>query len=259
MIEVSKVDRYKIQHIFRNMHDTVILSCLQGYMGKAWTDDLKNPSSAVIHVGSFCFIAGEGNNETISGLLTKVIEFSKETIILIIPENKSLGDLIEQIFPDNCKKIQRYGIKKKQEEFDLEYLKSIVDTLSDDYILSSINSEWYDKALAEKWSEDFVSNFSTKEEYLSKGMGQVIIHNGKIVSGASSYTVYDSGIEIEIGTREEYRNQGLALVVGAALILSCREKGLYPSWDAANLISVRLATKLGYEYDEPYTAYFIQK
>lgn len=259
MVEVSKEKRNTIQHLFQNMHDTVILSCLQGYMGRAWADNLTNPTVAVIHVGSFCFIAGERKLLAISELLNTVIQLAKERMVLIIPENKLLGDMIEDIFTDNCTKIQRFGIKKKQEEFDLEHLRRIVDTLPEGYILTSLNSEWYDEAVKESWSEDFVSNFQTKEEYLSKGLGKIIIHNRKIVSGASSYTVYDDGIEIEIGTREEYRNNGLALIVGAALILNCRERGLYPSWDAANLISVRLAMKLGYEYEGPYDTYLIQK
>ena len=31
--------------------------------------------------------------------------------------------------------------------------------------------------------------------------------------------------------------------------------GIYPSWDAQNMNSVRLAEKLGYEFDHEYTAY----
>ena len=35
----------------------------------------------------------------------------------------------------------------------------------------------------------------------------------------------------------------------------CLEEGLYPSWDAQNMASVRLAEKLGYEPDRAYTVY----
>ena len=75
------------------------------------------------------------------------------------------------------------------------------------------------------------------------------------MSGASSYTVYQEGIEIEIGTRQDYRRKGLASVCGARLILECMERGLYPSWDAQNLWSVKLAEKLGYHFDRAYPAY----
>lgn len=82
-----------------------------------------------------------------------------------------------------------------------------------------------------------------------------MLDHGELVSGASSYTVYREGIEIEIGTKEEYRRQGLAAVCGARLILECMKRGLYPSWDAQNKWSVALAEKLGYHYDRTYPAY----
>ncbi len=75
------------------------------------------------------------------------------------------------------------------------------------------------------------------------------------VVGASSYTCYSQGIEIEIDTKEAFRRRGLASVCGAKLILECLSRGLYPSWDAQNKWSVALAEKLGYHFDREYTAY----
>ena len=77
----------------------------------------------------------------------------------------------------------------------------------------------------------------------------VILRDGVPVSGASSYSSYRDGIEIQIDTKREYRRKGLASISGAALILECLERGLYPSWDAQNKESVILAKKLGYHYD----------
>lgn len=83
----------------------------------------------------------------------------------------------------------------------------------------------------------------------------VLLKNGRIVSGASSYTRYKEGIEIEVDTVSEERRKGFATIVSAALILQCLEEGLYPSWDAQNMLSVHLAEKLGYEFDHEYTVY----
>ena len=83
----------------------------------------------------------------------------------------------------------------------------------------------------------------------------VILKAGQIVAGASSYTRYKEGIEIEVDTVESERKKGLATVVCAALILRCLDEGLYPSWDAQNMNSVHLAEKLGYEFSHEYTAY----
>ncbi len=67
----------------------------------------------------------------------------------------------------------------------------------------------------------------------------------------------DDGIEIEIGTRPEYRRKGLATIVASALIIDCLDRGIYPSWDVANTESVALAQKLGYIMEEPYDTYYI--
>lgn len=41
-------------------------------------------------------------------------------------------------------------------------------------------------------------------------------------------------------------------------ILNCIEEGLYPSWDAQNMNSVRLAESLGYEYEHEYIVYEVE-
>ena len=79
--------------------------------------------------------------------------------------------------------------------------------------------------------------------------------DGEIVSGASSYSSYVRGIEIEIDTREDYRRRGLAYICGAKLVLECLGRGWYPSWDAQNQWSVALAEKLGYHFDHEYVTY----
>jgi len=109
------------------------------------------------------------------------------------------------------------------------------------------------------WSRDLCSQFSDYKDYEERGIGVAALHKGQVVSGASSYTIYDGGIEIEIDTRKDYRRRGLVLACGARLILDCIEKGLYPSWDVQNRESVALAEKLGYHFDKEYTVFIIDK
>lgn len=102
------------------------------------------------------------------------------------------------------------------------------------------------------WARDFCSNFSGWEEFAAHGAGVLALWGDEPVAGAASYSWYRRGIEIEIDTREDFRRRGLALCCGAALILRCLERGLYPSWDAATPISVALAEKLGYHFSHEY-------
>ncbi|MDE7014441.1 MAG: GNAT family N-acetyltransferase, partial [Kineothrix sp.] len=88
-------------------------------------------------------------------------------------------------------------------------------------------------------------------------LGVLVKKDGRPVAGASSYTTYRGGIEVEIDTKEEYRRKGLASVCGARLILECLARNIYPSWDAQNKWSVALAEKLGYHFSHTYDAYEI--
>ena len=92
-------------------------------------------------------------------------------------------------------------------------------------------------------------------DFCRRGMGIAAWHGGTIVAGASSYAIFDGGIEIEIDTHPDFRQRGLATACGAALVLACLERGLYPSWDAHTPISLHLAEKLGYVSAGPYPVY----
>ena len=106
--------------------------------------------------------------------------------------------------------------------------------------------------MASEWAADLCENFDSADSFLKHGLGFVVLKNGEIVSGASSYTFYREGIEVEVDTREDERRRGLALACAAKLILECLNKNLYPSWDAHNRGSLALAKKLGYRFDREY-------
>ena len=84
--------------------------------------------------------------------------------------------------------------------------------------------------------------------YRKYGLGVIIMKDGEPVSGASSYSGYIGGIEIQIDTREDHRRKGLARICGAKLILECLKRGWYPSWDAQNMWSVALDRKAGVSF-----------
>ena len=240
-------DTTKVENLYAGWEETLVYSCLQKVMGKVYVTDLENPKSAFAYVGCFGFFAGGPERELVMG--------KPEGFAVLAPQNEQWAALIEECFPE-AERVTRYAIKKDT-KFDVEALKRNVSRLPEGYELKEIDSEYYDKALANKVTEEFVSVFKDKEDYLENGRGMVIIKDGEIVSGASSYTRYKEGIEIEVDTFEEERRQGLATIVCSALILRCLNEGLYPSWDAVNMNSVHLAEKLGYEFDHEYPVYYV--
>lgn len=242
--------RNNLEILIDGWNETMIWSCIQGYMGEAYSDSIENPRSAQFVVADFCFFAGVPNKELVENM--KVI---KSNFTIMTSNNEEWNHLIEEVYPENSKKITRYAIKKEKDIFDREKLQRVVNGLNSSYELKLIDEEIYKEIMMEDWSKDLCSQFINAKDYCSRGIGVVAVHNNKVVAGASSYTVFDHGIEIEIDTKIEYRRRGLAYATGAKLILECLSRGLYPSWDAQNLWSVALSEKLGYHFDHEYIAY----
>ncbi len=238
-------DTAKATPLFAGWEETLIWGCLEKVMGKIYVTDLEAPRSAMAFVGCFAFYAGEPDIELV---LAKPAGF-----VIMTPQNEAWGACIEECFL-KAEKETRYAIKKNT-KFDKDRLQGFVDKLPEGYKLKAIDGDLYDKCLAEPMTADFVSCFGSKKKFLELGKGMVILKEGRIVAGASSYTRYQEGIELEVDTAEEERRKGLATAVCAALILRCLDEGLYPSWDAQNMNSVHLAEKLGYEFDREYTVY----
>lgn len=244
-------DKRRIEKLFEGWEETLIWSCLQDCMGKAYTDSPANPVSAQIIIGDFCFLAGEPSDV----LIRHRREDRESDFIIMVPSSETWAAGIEEFYKENAKKVERYAIKKEPGVFDRKKLQDIVDNCPEGFSLQRIDRDIYEKIMSQEWSRDLCSNFRDYEEYHARGMGTAVLKDGVVVSGASSYTIYNEGIEIEVDTHKDYRRRGLALSCCALLILDCLDRGLYPSWDAQNPGSVALSKKLGYHFDKPYTAY----
>ncbi|MEG0366276.1 MAG: GNAT family N-acetyltransferase [Coprobacillus sp.] len=238
-------DKKEIEELFNGWQETMIYSCLQGYMGEAYaTDDHK---SAMIIIADFCFMAGKPSQHLLESLNVK-------NFMILVPQNERWNSVVETVYPQSVKRI-RYATRKDINHFDVSILKQNVSKLLPCYSLKVIDESIYHQILDEDWSSDLCGQFATYQEYLKNGIGFVIMENQEIVAGVSSYTVYKDGLEIEIDTRKDKRRQGLARVCASQMILECLSKNLYPSWDAHNEGSLKLAESLGYVFDKTYFVY----
>ena len=245
-----------VEHLFTDWQETTIWSALQGIMGNIYAEDTEHPDAAMVILGDFCFFAGEPSKELVA---YKPADYKKDYIIMV-PENPAWAALIEEHYKNKAEKNTRYAIHKNRGNFDKEKLEKAVADLPGNLELRMIDKTLYQACLSEEWSKDFVSNYQNYEMFEQLGLGAVMIKSDtkELVAGASSYSSYKDGIEIEIVTREDYRRRGLAYKCAAKLILECLKRGLYPSWDARTRISVALAEKLGYVYSHEYVAYEIE-
>lgn len=279
--------------LFAGWEETMIDSCLQGVMGEIYAvgEGTAAPRSAKAVLGDFCFLAGEPDVDLVAhkpegrdrdfGIMVPRDSFEASIReawdlqrgreeggeIMAQREWKEDGEdspgitwesAIRRAYGHRVRQVTRYAIKKEPGVWDLDRLRRAVADLSPEYRLSLMDGELYRKCLENPWSRDLVAQYGSYERFREWGLGAVILKGQELVAGASSYSSYRGGIEVEIDTREDQRRKGLAYVCGARLILECCFRNLYPSWDAHNLWSVALAEKLGYHFAHSYTAYEIE-
>ncbi len=154
----------------------------------------------------------------------KLVEYIPKTYessyLYAIPDDEGWVPLIEEVYKDRYVVSERYATVKDAHAFDREQLKDYMKQLPSEYTIKPFDKGLYHEAMANDWSMDFVSNFISAEDFfLKRGIGFGILYEGNLVCGASSYTVYNGGIEIEIGTKKEHRRKGLAIACASALSL----------------------------------------
>lgn len=255
MRKVTIEQMEQIAPLYEGWQETMIWSCLQGIMGEVWCGEEETPRWAGIMIGDFCFLAGEPAEEAVRSLP----ERADSAVLLMVPDSQDWYPLIEKLHGDRCEKLVRYAFQKTEAGFQRERLEKWSRELPEGYRMEQIGRELFCRLGKESWSRDFCSQYDGYEQFARLGLGfAALTEDGEPVAGASSYTVYKNGLEIEIDTKEEYRRKGLARACAARLIIACLDRGIYPSWDAANTASAALAVQLGYLPEGEYVAYGIE-
>ena len=250
MIEVPASERTQLVPLFQRIQDSMVIAYLQGYMGNGYVDRLPNPTVSLIVSGEYSFWVGDSVSPAARDMAERIFEYVEGDQTTAIYGEDDLGwrDLLLSIPENHPVEVPRYRIAQKDYAFDRTQLECFINALPNDFEMRRFDSELYDQAMAEDWSLEFCETFASAEAYLSQGFGFGVLHNGKLVAGASSMTVYDGGLEVQISTKEEYRGMGLAMASAAALLLEAMDRNVRPCWDAATLVSRHMALKLGYEY-----------
>jgi GNAT superfamily N-acetyltransferase len=241
----------KASPFFERAQDTMLAACLQGVMGEVYVDEQEKSASAIAVVGDFARLGGIPS-ET---LLREFVAMRGPAYLILVGSDQGWNRLIEEVFGNKARAFTRYALKKNEHSFNEAVLQSTVEALKEGYVLKPIDEHLYHQCLSQAWSKDLVSLFPSYELYAEHGLGFCALKDGSVVSGASSYYYYPGGIEIEVDTHPEQRRQGLAAACSAKLILTCLQKGLFPSWDAHTKQSLQLALRLGYHFDHEYAAY----
>lgn len=231
MVKLNNSEMNKIEHLFNDIKFYMGKSVLDGLMGEAYADNLENPTIAYLLVRQYCFINGDSNSE--------------------------LGKQVLQTLPKTCKRIiANDDWNKEKDILKKQKLKEFCENLNSEYEVKTIDERIYKLIKAD---DEDPKQMKITDDYMNKGIGVCCFRDDEIVGICSSNIIYKDGIEINIRVKEGYKHKGIGTAMASKLILMCLEKGIYPSWDAANLTSLELAKKLGYNYDSEYTIYKINE
>ncbi len=238
-------EKRRVGPLFDGIHDSLIKTFLQGYAGQGFCDDLSFPRCASIEVNDLLFFGGDPASENAKEFATYAPEGRAELNIICCDDGWI--PLIEAAHPEMTYVYTRYATEQTLKGFDKDRLRAMMRDVPEGYTLLGMDDEIYHLAMQNEWSRDFCSFFPDADDYVERGIGFCALHGDELVAGASSFSIYDGGIEVQIETREDHRRKGLAKACGAALVLACVSQGRYPCWDAANKISLKLAQDLGYK------------
>jgi len=239
---VKKENLENLSELFKEVRFNMGKSVLDNKMGKAYADNESQPSFAFLLVRSYCFISGSIEKEKLEEIINN---YNLKDYIIIPSDN--LKELFRAIFKKKITRCERHSIKKNP-KFNIKQLEEYSNNVQNKYEFVVITKE-----IAYNIKEE---NFLTiTDDYEKNGIGYACLQHNEIIGVASSNIIYKDGIEVNIRIKDNFRKEGLATVLASKLILLCIQKNMTVSWDAANLPSLKLAEKLGFEYCSTYDVY----
>lgn len=233
------------RHLYPHTTDLLARVFTDGTGGYAVLDaDPRNATCAALVVGDFVYLGGSPN-----AAFVRELAQHHDDELHIMPASREWRDALESDRAVTSSRYTRYAFDTSR--FDWEFFFASQPHEQAHAEASGVHVERITMAHVtrhgdEDWFDDLICQFSGPEDFLDRGIGFVVIENNEAVSGASSYAVYNGGIEVEVGTRPDRRGRGYATLASRALLLWGRETGTFVAWDAANQTSKRLAERLGY-------------
>ena len=233
----------------------IINSSLKEQLAKVIVDDLENPTICLMTYFAFTAISGDITSQYIEQLLD-AIPFHK---IILIPPEESWHQLLKTKFGMRLVTPKSKRTKFSSRSLDIGHIRSLKKPLPEHLKLEMIDEKSAD-LFDSDFQKHFFDMFGSKEVFLEKGFGFVILNDDEVVGATATGNIpYNKSFEIQIVVNKEYRRQGFATLLAMNLIEYSLENGFDPRWDADNDKSAALAQKLGYTNPEPWAMSFRAK
>lgn len=267
MTEIQLENAQVIAPFFRLAYDSCPEAFLQGVMGRGFCDSEEAPTYGIIQTGSFCYLGGNGEGNGKKNILNLLPSLQKNTNITAVPLSESWDEQL--MAHPSYRRRTRYAMNQPSlKYFNRNKLTTYISNVSYDpdyagsnttrkFVIKPID-EQYEKLIHKQfWCHPFTMNYGGYANFSETGFGFVMLegHTGKLAGATCSYSSSLDSIEIEIAVNPAFRKSGLGVALASRMVLECISREKQPRWDATDLVSVKLAEKLGFQLEEEYISY----
>ena len=250
---LTPLNRLKLAQAFRDVLrvDLGIECVLEGQMGKAFVDNIDDPTVFMIEQGDFwSYFAGDPAGEEAQTLLENL-----SPLRMLMPSAPGWKELLEKVYGDRIRPNDRYIFNSTK--VSLINLKSLIENSPYRDRIVQIDVTLAKQALYD--CEGFeISAYGLSANFVERGIGFCLLDNKKVVGVAYASLICSKGIEVSIFVVPEFRRKGTATALSSFLVKYCLEYKMgEPHWDASNPESCKLALRLGYKPVGTYQAYYL--
>jgi RimJ/RimL family protein N-acetyltransferase len=206
----------------------------------------------MLQIGPFCYFAGNFGGEAAAEMIRK-----QEPYFLFMTYPDQVFNIAKECFGERLIRFPRCSFSS--DGLSVDHVGALLKQSPFRSRIARISKKVLDHVSSQPDHFLDISVFKSADDFLTKGIGFEITHNGKIAGVAYSSLVSNSAIEVSIYVETKYRRQGMATALGCALIKECLKRDIDPHWDAANVESCTLAEKLGYVSTGTYDAYYVSR
>jgi GNAT superfamily N-acetyltransferase len=214
---------------------------LEGRLGSAIADDAAAPTVARLRIGCYDIFGGSPSAAQARDWIETVP--ARRELVFPVIDYGAWSELASGILGD---RLHAFPMRTfDADRLDVDRLRRIAARIPDGFELRRIDREWAAK-LGQELEPHALQVFPSADRFATGGFGVAATRDGTMACAATSYAICSHGVEVAISTHPQFRGQGLALSVSAALMVRSLERGLVPQWSASNPVSQRIAERLGY-------------
>lgn len=239
---LDKTNRIRLAQAFRDVLrvDLGIDCVIEGQMGKAFTDDVKDPSIYFIEVGGlFCYFAGDASSTSARHHMLGLPAYR-----LLMPSSPGWLGLARSLHQRSLMGQTRYCFSSSN--LSLAHLHSLLDAKKQSVPICLVDLAFADRCWSDPKSLIDLRDYDSGQDFVDRSIGYYALDGEAIAGVAYGSLVCSRGIEVSIYVEPQYRRQGLATCLACSLLIWCLKNRMEPHWDAANIESCKLAETLGY-------------